>query len=294
MAAKQSGRARKDRARDKAKVARKLVLRKEREQAKLKTIAKARARKERLAAKEAGVLERRTAKRNRREREAARAHGERKQKAEQKRTKPAARSGKRQGKEPVKQRNQRDKGKSKTQEGEASKSPQGEPALTVVGATAKVLSHVDKRGATRMVDVSAKKVTSREATAEGYIVMEPSTLALIQSNGLPKGDVLAVARVAGVMAAKRTSDLIPMCHPLQITGVTVDLAPAWDDHLRITATVKVKGKTGVEMEALTAVSTAALTVYDMCKAVDRGMRIEGIRLLEKMGGRSGHWVAEKK
>jgi cyclic pyranopterin phosphate synthase len=168
-----------------------------------------------------------------------------------------------------------------------------EPTLSVVGATAKVLSHLDKRGATRMVDVSNKKVTQREATAEAYVVMEPSTLALIQSGGLPKGDVLAVARVAGIMAAKNTSSLIPMCHPLQITGVTVDIAPAWDDHLRITATVKVRGKTGVEMEALTAASVASLTVYDMCKAVDKGMRIEGIRLLEKLGGRSGHWVAEK-
>ena len=167
-----------------------------------------------------------------------------------------------------------------------------EPTLSVVGANAKVLSHIDKRGATRMVDVSDKKVTQREATAEAYVVMEPSTLTLIQAGGLPKGDVLAVARVAGIMAAKNTSNLIPMCHPLQITGVTVDIAPAFDDHLRITATVKVRGKTGVEMEALTAATVASLTVYDMCKAVDKGMRIEGIRLLEKLGGRSGHWVAE--
>ena len=167
-----------------------------------------------------------------------------------------------------------------------------EPTLSVVGANAKVLSHIDKRGATRMVDVSDKKVTQRQATAEAYVVMEPSTLTLIQAGGLPKGDVLAVARVAGIMAAKNTSSLIPMCHPLQITGVTVDIAPAFDDHLRITATVKVRGKTGVEMEALTAATVASLTVYDMCKAVDKGMRIEGIRLLEKLGGRSGHWVAE--
>jgi cyclic pyranopterin phosphate synthase len=140
-----------------------------------------------------------------------------------------------------------------------------------------------------MVDVSAKADTAREAVAEGFVVMQPATLALIQEGGLPKGDVLAVARIAGIMGAKRTSDLIPMCHPLPITGVTVDLAPAGADRLRITATVKTTGKTGVEMEALTAAGLAALTVYDMCKAVDRGMRIEGIRLLEKRGGKSGEW-----
>jgi cyclic pyranopterin phosphate synthase len=153
------------------------------------------------------------------------------------------------------------------------------------------LSHVDATGAARMVDVSAKADTAREAVAEGLVVMEPATLALIQQGGLPKGDVIAVARVAGIMAAKQTSSLIPMCHPLPITGVTVDLEPAGATHLRIRATVKTTGKTGVEMEALTAVSLAALTVYDMCKAVDRGMRIEGIRLLEKRGGKSGEWRA---
>jgi cyclic pyranopterin phosphate synthase len=142
-----------------------------------------------------------------------------------------------------------------------------------------------------MVDVSAKADTAREAVAEGFVVMQPATLALIQEGGLPKGDVLAVARIAGIMGAKRTSDLIPMCHPLPITGVTVDLAPAGADRLRITATVKTTGKTGVEMEALTAVGVASLTVYDMCKAVDRGMRIEGVRLLEKRGGKSGQWRA---
>ncbi|MCK9519190.1 MAG: cyclic pyranopterin monophosphate synthase MoaC [Dehalococcoidia bacterium] len=154
------------------------------------------------------------------------------------------------------------------------------------------LSHLDEHGAARMVDVSSKDDTAREAIAEGYVVMRPETLALIQQGGVPKGDVIAVARVAGIMATKRTSDLVPMCHPLPITGVVVDLEPEGDDHLHITARVKTTGKTGVEMEALTAVSVAALTVYDMCKAVEKGMRIEGIRLLEKVGGKSGHWLAE--
>ena len=153
------------------------------------------------------------------------------------------------------------------------------------------LSHLDERGAARMVDVSAKADTERIATAEGFVAMRPETLALVQEGGIPKGDVLAVARVAGIMAAKRTSELIPMCHPLPIMGITLDLAPAGADRLRVIATVKTTGKTGVEMEALTAVSVAALTVYDMCKAVDRGMRIEGVRLLEKRGGKSGDWVA---
>ncbi len=154
------------------------------------------------------------------------------------------------------------------------------------------LSHLDEKGAARMVDVSAKDDTAREAVAEACVTMLPETLALIQAGGLPKGDVLAVARTAGIMAAKRTSDLIPMCHPIAITGVTLDLAPEGADRLRITATVKTTGKTGVEMEALTAVAVAALTVYDMCKAVDRGMRIEGVRLLEKRGGKSGQWLAD--
>lgn len=154
------------------------------------------------------------------------------------------------------------------------------------------LSHVDERGAARMVDVSAKDDTEREAVAEAYVVMKPETLALIQEGGLPKGDVLAVARVAGIMAAKRTHELIPMCHPLAITGVVVDLSPRGTDRLRIEARVKTSGKTGVEMEALTAASVAALTVYDMCKAVEKGMRIEGVRLLEKRGGKSGEWRAE--
>ena len=154
------------------------------------------------------------------------------------------------------------------------------------------LSHLDATGAARMVDVSDKADTTREATAEGFVLMLPTTLALIEEGGLPKGDVIAVARIAGIMAAKRTSDLIPMCHSLPVTGVTVDLERAGIDRLRIQARVKTTGKTGVEMEALTSVTVAALTVYDMCKAVDRGIRIEGIRLLEKRGGKSGEWRAE--
>jgi len=154
------------------------------------------------------------------------------------------------------------------------------------------LSHLDERGAARMVDVSGKADTDRVAIAEALVRMKPETLALIQSGGVPKGDVLATARIAGIMAAKRTPDLIPLCHPLPITGVTLDLSPDGDSNLRITATVRTTGKTGVEMEALTAASVAALTVYDMCKAVEKGMRIEGVRLLEKTGGKSGEWRAE--
>ena len=155
------------------------------------------------------------------------------------------------------------------------------------------LSHLDDRGGARMVDVSGKAVTTREAVAEGFVAMRPETLALIQEGGLPKGDVLAVARVAGIQAAKRTSELIPMCHPLPISAVAIALDPVDDARLRVEATVRTEGRTGVEMEALTAVGVAALTVYDMCKAVDRGMRIEGVRLLEKRGGKSGEWRADK-
>ncbi len=154
------------------------------------------------------------------------------------------------------------------------------------------LSHIDEQGAARMVDVSDKADTAREAIAEGYVVMLPETLALIQDGGIPKGDVIAVARTAGIMGAKRTSDLIPMCHQLTVTGVTLDLDPKGSDRIRIRAAVKTTGKTGVEMEALTAVAVAALTVYDMCKAVDKGMRVEGVRLLEKRGGKSGEWRAD--
>ncbi len=141
-----------------------------------------------------------------------------------------------------------------------------------------------------MVDVSPKAETARTATALGRIVMAPATLALIREGRAGKGDVLGVARLAGIMAAKRTSDLIPLCHPLMISKVAVDLEPEGDDAIIIEATVSLTGKTGVEMEALTAVSIAALTVYDMVKAVDRGMRIEDIRLVHKAGGKSGEFI----
>ena len=154
------------------------------------------------------------------------------------------------------------------------------------------LSHFDAHGASRMVDTSAKPDTAREARASAIVRMQASTLTLIRDKALAKGDVFEVARLAGIMAAKRTSDLIPLCHPLPITGLTVDFAPIGDDRLRIEAKVKVFGKTGVEMEALTAASVAALTVYDMCKSVDRGMTIEQVRLEEKAGGKSGHFVRE--
>ncbi len=154
------------------------------------------------------------------------------------------------------------------------------------------LSHVDASGRAKMVDVSSKEDTAREATARGRVVMQPATLALIAERGLPKGDVLAVAQIAGIMAAKRTHELIPMCHPLVLTGIDVALAPGETEPcIEIEATVRTTGKTGVEMEALTAVSVAALTVYDMCKAVDRGMRIEAVRLVRKSGGKSGDWSA---
>jgi cyclic pyranopterin phosphate synthase len=139
-----------------------------------------------------------------------------------------------------------------------------------------------------MVDVSAKADTKREATARGRIIMRAETLALVQSGGLPKGDVLAVAQIAGIMAAKRTHELIPMCHPLALTGIDVTLTPNEERScVDIEATVRTTGKTGVEMEALTAVTVAALTVYDMCKSADRAMRIEQVRLVRKSGGKSG-------
>ncbi len=153
------------------------------------------------------------------------------------------------------------------------------------------LSHLDERGAARMVDVSAKAETARTATAEALVTMQSATLDLIEQGGIAKGDVYATARIAGIMAAKKTPELIPLCHPLPITGVTVDLSRTGPETLRIQATVKPTGKTGVEMEALTAASVAALTVYDMCKAVEKGIRIEGVRLLEKHGGKSGSWVS---
>ena len=149
-------------------------------------------------------------------------------------------------------------------------------------------THFDAEGKAVMVDVSDKPASERIAVAKGSIAMAPETLALIRQGGVKKGDVLSVARLAGIMGAKRTPDLIPLCHPLALTSVTVDLAPDPEaDAIEITATCKLSGKTGVEMEALTAVSIAALTVYDMCKAVDRGMRIGDIRLVHKSGGKSG-------
>lgn len=155
------------------------------------------------------------------------------------------------------------------------------------------LTHLDEQGRARMVDVGAKAETQREAVARGRVQMQPETLRLILSGGLPKGDVLAVARVAGIMAAKRTAELIPLCHTLLLTHASVTLEPAPEgDAVLIEATVRTSGKTGVEMEALTAVSVAALTLYDMCKAVDRGMRIGDIRLAEKRGGRSGELILE--
>lgn len=149
------------------------------------------------------------------------------------------------------------------------------------------LSHFDEHGASRMVDVSAKPESERFARASGLVRMAEATVALIRDRKLAKGDVLEVARLAGIMAAKRTGELIPLCHPLPITGVTVDFTFEGDALLRIEAGVRVFGRTGVEMEALTAVSVAALTVYDMCKSVDRTITIERIRLEEKSGGRSG-------
>ena len=157
------------------------------------------------------------------------------------------------------------------------------------------LTHLDANGHAHMVDVSEKEVTTREARAEAYICMLPETLAMISEGRHRKGDVLAVARIAGIQAAKRCSDIIPLCHPLMLSKVTVDLIPEPGlNRLRIETLCKLNGRTGVEMEALTAASAAALTLYDMCKAVDRGMIIEGVRLLEKIGGRSGHWQAEEK
>ena len=161
---------------------------------------------------------------------------------------------------------------------------------TKAGST---LTHIDAKGEARMVDVSAKPDTERVAVAEGHVVMTRKTLDLIVKGNATKGDVLGTARVAGIMAAKRTSDLIPLCHPLALSKVTIDITP--DTKLpgcRVRATVKVKGPTGVEMEALTAVSVACLTIYDMVKAVERGIHIDGVRLVEKKGGKSGHYLAD--
>jgi cyclic pyranopterin monophosphate synthase len=155
------------------------------------------------------------------------------------------------------------------------------------------LTHLGQGGEARMVDVTGKDVTERTAVAEGRVVMRKETLDIVLNGNAVKGDVLGAARIAGIMAAKRTHQLIPLCHPLPITKVSVDIEP---DHslpgFVVQATVKVSGKTGVEMEALTSVSVACLTLYDMVKAIEKGMRIEGIRLLEKQGGKSGHYKAE--
>lgn len=156
----------------------------------------------------------------------------------------------------------------------------------------KDLTHVDGRGAARMVDVGAKQVTHRRAVASAFVRMRPETLAMIVEGRAPKGDVIAVARVAGITAAKRTSDLIPLCHPLPLTHATVDFEPAAEGIL-VTAAAETDGKTGVEMEALVAAGIAALTLYDMCKAVDRGMVVTDAKLLSKSGGKSGDWSREE-
>ena len=155
------------------------------------------------------------------------------------------------------------------------------------------LSHLDEQGNARMVDVSTKVETLRKAVASAFVRMKPETLALIQAGGVEKGDVFATARIAGIMAAKRTPELIPLCHPIPLTFVSVELAAVPPDGVRITATVEAMYKTGVEMEALTAASVAALTVYDMCKAVDRSMQIEQVRLEHKSGGKSGTYQREE-
>jgi cyclic pyranopterin phosphate synthase len=156
------------------------------------------------------------------------------------------------------------------------------------------LSHLDEQGRARMVDVSEKEITTRIAVARGSIQMLPETLSLIRQGKVEKGDVFSVARVAGIMAAKKTSELIPMCHPLNITSVTIDLTPEDNpSRVEIEATVRVDGKTGVEMEAMTAVCVAGLTIYDMCKAVDREMSVTEVRLIQKSGGKSGTFVRDE-
>ncbi len=153
------------------------------------------------------------------------------------------------------------------------------------------LTHFNKDGAVHMVDVGAKNVTERIAIAEGIIEMLPETLALIMAGGHKKGDVLGIARIAGIMATKRTADLIPLCHPLALTHVNIELEPVdQNNQIRCQTTVKTSGKTGVEIEALNATQVALLTIYDMCKAVDRGMVIKSVQLQEKAGGKSGHWI----
>ncbi len=159
-----------------------------------------------------------------------------------------------------------------------------------MAARGKRLSHIDARGHARMVDVGDKAVTRRLAVAGARVLMRPATLRMITTGTVPKGDVLATARLAGIMAAKRTADLIPLCHPLQLSHVDVELTPRARGRLDVVASVRLDGRTGVEMEALVAASVAALTVYDMCKAVDRGMEITAVQVLEKSGGKSGTYV----
>lgn len=154
------------------------------------------------------------------------------------------------------------------------------------------LTHIDDNGAAHMVDVGEKEVTRRSASAQAVVSMQPETLSLILSGGMPKGDVFACARIAGIMAAKRTWELIPMCHPLPIEGIEMKITPISDTDVRIVSTLRCTHKTGIEMEALTAASVAALTLYDMCKAVDRGMVIRDVMLLRKSGGKSGDFCRE--
>lgn len=154
------------------------------------------------------------------------------------------------------------------------------------------LTHIDDNGAARMVDVGEKEVTRRSASAQAVVSMQPQTLSLILSGGMPKGDVFACARIAGIMAAKRTWELIPMCHPLPIEGIEMEITPISDTDVRIVSTLRCTHKTGIEMEALTAASVAALTLYDMCKAVDRDMVIRDVMLLRKSGGKSGDFCRE--
>ena len=156
------------------------------------------------------------------------------------------------------------------------------------------LNHLDEQGNAHMVDISGKSVTDREAVASGRIVMQPETLKLIAEGNLPKGDVFAVSRIAGIMAAKRTSDLIPLCHPIPLSAIDIRIEADGDREIIVEARVKTNGQTGAEMEALTAVSVAALAIYDMCKAVDRSMEIKSIRLESKSGGKSGTYLRQEK
>ena len=166
------------------------------------------------------------------------------------------------------------------------------PDPTQRGSMSDTLTHFDAQGQAHMVDVSAKSETRRVARAEGRIVMQPATLARILAGDNKKGDVIGIARIAAIQGAKRTADLIPLCHPLFLTRVAADFSIEGDTTIRCTVTAETVGRTGVEMEALTAVQVGLLTIYDMCKAIDKGMTMEGIRLLEKEGGKSGHWKAE--